>query len=183
MTPNLTGPSRRSVLGGLAALPIGYGLGSATPAFASPRVSPTSADPARGEERRYHAPLLTPGTRLLLPAGVKAVPIKDFYRRPHLGPAAYAWPHLRASDGRMIDASIVPEPGAPTRVALLSGFTEGWYEVRHATGRADRVTWDVGRFPLLWFYGEFGATNDGPFHDRFFTLALQPLSHNPYRRL
>ena len=35
----------------------------------------------RGVERRYNAPLLTPGTRLLLPAGVKAVPVLDYYRR------------------------------------------------------------------------------------------------------
>ena len=41
-----------------------------------------------GTERRYNAPLLTPGTRLVLPAGLKAVPVLDYYRRPRLGPAA-----------------------------------------------------------------------------------------------
>jgi hypothetical protein len=185
------GLSRRHVLGGLAALPALYGIGSAAPALAATATRPGSFpsgsaakatdDLVRGVERRYNAPLLTPGTRLALPAGVKAVPIKDYYRHPHLASAESAWPHMRAIDGTTVDASIVPERGAPTRMALMSGFTEGWYELIHASGRADRVTWDARKLPFLWFYGEFGATNDAPY-DRFYTLALQPFSLNPYSR-
>jgi hypothetical protein len=133
-------------------------------------------------ERRYHPPLLTPGTRLVLPAGVKAVPVLDHYRRPRVASAASAWPYLRAADGTTVDASVVPERGAPTRVAMLSGFTEGWYELIHANGRADRVMWDAEKLPVLWLYGEFGATNQSPYRDRFYTLALQPMSRNPYPR-
>jgi hypothetical protein len=65
---------------------------------------------------------------------------------------------------------------------MLSGFTEGWYELAHANGRADRVTWDAHKLPFLWFYGEFGATKQAPFRDVFYTLALQPFSRNPYSR-
>jgi hypothetical protein len=182
---------RRSVLGGLvgglAAFPVLSGIGSATPALAATATRPGSGpkaagDLVRGQERRYNAPLLTPGTRLVLPAGVKAVPVLDYYRRPHVGPATSAWPHLRAADGTKVDASVIPERGAPTRIAILSGFTEGWYEVIHASGRADRVTWDAGKLPFLWLYGEFGDTNQAPYHKRFYTLALQALSRNPYPR-
>ncbi len=173
--------SRRNVLGGLAALPVLAGIGSAAATAVRPdRVPDATGDLVRGAERRYNAPLLTAGTRLLLPAGIKAVPIKDFYRRPHLAPAESAWPHLTATDGTTVDASIIPERGAPTRIAMLSGFTEGWYELIHASGRADRVTWDARKLPFLWFYGEFGATNDTPYHNWFYTLGLQPLSRNPY---
>jgi hypothetical protein len=136
----------------------------------------------RGVERRYHPPLLTPGTRLVLPAGVKAVPVLDYYRRPRVGSAASAWPYLRAADGTTVDASVIPERCAPTRVAILSGFAEGWYELIHANGRADRVMWDAGKLPVLWVYGEFGATNQSPYRDRFYSLALQPMSRNPYPR-
>ena len=90
----------------------------------------------RGAERRYNSPLLTPGTRLVLPAGVKAVPIQDYYHHPHLAPAGSAWPHMTATDGTTVDASVIPGRGAPTRIAILSGFTEGWYELIHANGRA-----------------------------------------------
>jgi hypothetical protein len=186
-------PARRRVLGGLAALPVLYTVASAAPALASPSArraggataahAATAADDlARGQQRRYNAPLLTAGTRLLLPAGVKAVPVLDYYQRPHLGRAASAWPHLRAADGTAVDASVIPERGAPTRVAVLSGFTEGWYELAHAGGRADRVTWDARKLPYLFVHGEFGGSDQEPYRSRFYTLALQPMSRNPYLR-
>ena len=65
---------RRGVLSGLAALPVLlYGIRSANPALAATAMQPGSAQTAagdlvRGQERRYNAPLLTPGTRLSLPA-------------------------------------------------------------------------------------------------------------------
>jgi hypothetical protein len=179
--------SRRGVLGGLAALPVLASVGSATPALAATAMRPGSVPAAadelvRGVERRYNAPLLTQGTRLVLPAGVKAVPVLDYYRRPRLASAASAWPYMRAADGTTVDASVIPERGAPTRIAILSGFTEGWYELIHANGRADRVTWDARKLPYLFVYGEFGGTDEEPFRDRFYTLALQPMSRNPYPR-
>jgi len=177
---------RRSVLGGLAAVPVLSSLaGSATPASAAAAARRGSAPAAAGDlvqgvERRYNAPLLAPGTRLVLPAGVMAVPVRDYYHRPRLAPAASAWPHMTAADGTTVDASVIPDRGAPTRVAMLTGFTQGWYELRHANGRTDRVSWDAGKLPFLWLHGEFGATNAWPYHDRFYTFALQPMSRNPY---
>jgi hypothetical protein len=177
---------RRSVLGGLAAIPVLSSIaGSAAPALAATGARRTSApasagDLVQGAERHYNAPLLAPGTRLVLSAGIKAVPVRDYYRRPRLASAASAWPYLTAADGTTVDASVVPGRGAPTRVAMLTGFTDGWYELRHASGRTDRVSWDAGQLPFLWLYGEFGATNAWPYHNRFYTLALQPMSRNPY---
>ena len=178
---------RRGLLGGLAALPVLYGVGSATSVVAATTVRPGDApaaagDLVRGTERRYNAPLLAPGTRLVLPAGVKAVPVLDYYHRPRLASSASAWPHLRAADGTTVNASVIPERGAPTRIAIVSGFTEGWYELSHATGRADRVMWDASKMSHLFVYGEFGGTDEEPFRDRFYTLALQPMSRNPYTR-
>jgi hypothetical protein len=177
--------SRRGVLGGLAALPVvAYGVGSTTPALAAaarPGSVPTApGDLVRGTERRYNAPLLTPGTRLLLPAGVKAVPVLDYYHRPRRARAASAWPYIKAANGATVDASVIPDRGAPTRVAIVSGFTEGWYELTHASGRADRVTWDARKLPFVFVYGEFGGTDEEPFRGRFYSLALQPMSRNPY---
>ena len=184
---------RRSILGGLAALPVLYSVGAASPALAATAARPVGIPQSgsvpqvggglvRGTERRYNAPLLTAGSRLLLPTGIKVVPIQDYYRHPHLASAESAWPRMTAADGTTVDASTVPERGAPTRIALLSGFSEGWYELIHASGRADRVTWDAGKLPFLWFYGEFGATTEAPYHNWIYTLALQPLSQNPYSR-
>jgi hypothetical protein len=179
--------ARRNVLGGLAALPVLASIGSAAPALAASAVRPgivpaAAEDLMRGQERRYNAPLLTPGTRLVLPAGVKAVPVLDYYHRPRVASAGSTWPYLRAADGSTVDASVIPERGAPTRIAIVSGFTEGWYELTHASGRADRVMWDASKLPYLFVYGEFGGTDEEPFRDRFYALALQPMSRNPYTR-
>jgi hypothetical protein len=191
---------RRGVLGGLAALPVLYGIGSATPAQAATAAQPggvskvastgisalarATGDLARGEERRYNAPLLTPGARLVLPTGIRTVAIQDYYHRPHLASRESAWPHMTAADGTTVDASVVPEHGAPTRIAILSGFRagQGWYELILADkGTPRRVTWDAAKFPFLFLHGEFGATAEAPFN-RFYTLALQPYSGNPYSR-
>jgi len=176
---------RRSVLGGLAAVPVLSSLvGSAAPALAATgarrgSVPAAAGDLVQGVQRQYNAPLLAAGTRLVLPVGIKAVPVWDYYHRPRLAPAASAWPYLRAADGTTVDASVVPGRGAPTLVAMLSGFTDGWYEIRHANGRADRVTWDAGTMPFLWLYGEFGGSSKHPY-DLFYSLALRPMSANPY---
>jgi hypothetical protein len=180
-------PGRRSVLGGLFAVPVLSGLvaaaGPASALAAEPRKAPAAADElVRGQERRYNFPLLTPGTRLLMPPGVKAVPVLDYYHRPHAASTVSAWPYITAANGATVDASVMPERGAPTRVAMLDGFTEGWYELIHTSGRADRVMWDASTMPFLFVYGEFGGTDEEPYRDRFYALALQPMSRNPYRR-
>jgi hypothetical protein len=191
---------RRGVLGGLAALPVLYGVGMAGSARAAVTASPSDSAPSGsvtaaasgsvpaaddlvlGAERRYNAPLLAPGARLVLPKGIKAVPVLDYYHRPHLASAESEWPYVTAANGMRVDASVIPERGAPTRVAVLTGFTDGWYDVIHASGRADHVTWDAGKFPVLLMYAEFGGTNEAPYHNWIYALALRPLSRNPYSR-
>lgn len=180
---------RRAVLGGLAAIPVLYGVGSAASAQAAqaatvPKVASGVSGLVRGLEQRYSLPLLVPGTRLVLPAGIKAVAVKDYYRRPYLASSETLWPRVAVAGGGAVDASVVPEHGAATRVAVLSGFRpgQGWFELIFPSKGADRrVTWDAARFPFLFIHGEFGGAGAAPF-DRFFSLALQPLSGNPYPR-
>jgi hypothetical protein len=64
----------------------------------------------------------------------------------------------------------------------VSGFTEGWYELTHASGRADRVIWDARKLPCLFVYGEFGGSDEEPFRSQFYSLTLQPMSGNFYLR-
>lgn len=182
---------RRSILGGIAAVPVLYGIGAATSAQAATTVTRPGSTPAtavdglaRGVEHRYNAPQLAPGSRLVLPEGIRAAAVQDYYRHPRLASAETAWPRMTAADGSTVDASIVPEHGAVTRVGVLSGFRTGggWYELVLANnGTPRRVTWDAAKFPFLFIFGEFGAAADAPYN-RFFTLALQPFSRNPYSR-
>ncbi|RVX46098.1 hypothetical protein EDD27_8946 [Nonomuraea polychroma] len=177
--------NRRGILAGLAASPFIVALGApAGTASAATRARSSGAGTAaetivRGGARRWHGPFLGPGARLLLPAGVKAAPVEDYFTSPRLTRMAYVWPQMQALDGSMVDASIIPEHGAPSRVAVLSGFDNGWYELISREGKATRVAWDHREFPYLLFVGEFGATKDVGFMGKFFTLALEPFSRNP----
>lgn len=97
---------RRSVLGGLAALPVLYGVatagsGQAAVSGTRPGSGPTvSGGLAVGVERRYNAPLLTPGTRLVLPEGIKAASVMDYYHQPHLASGTGALGSQTGPDGR-----------------------------------------------------------------------------------
>jgi hypothetical protein len=72
--------------------------------------------------------------------------------------------------------------GGLAALPVLYSVGSGRPALAHASGRADRVTWDARQLPVLWVYGEFGATQEHPYRDRFYTLALQPMSRNPYPR-
>src|SRR5262249_58627719 len=79
---------RRSVLGGLAAVPVLSGLvGPAAPALAATgarrgSVRAAAGDLVQGAERRDNAPALAPGTRPLLPLALTALPLPDYYHPP-----------------------------------------------------------------------------------------------------
>src|SRR2546429_1784028 len=79
---------RRSVLGGLAAIPVLSGLvGSAIPASAAAAaqrgsIPAAAGDLALGVERRYNAPPLAAGTPPGLPPGRKAGPRPGYLHPP-----------------------------------------------------------------------------------------------------
>lgn len=180
----ITDMSRRGILALLAATPIVVAIGKDLPSPSIGSAFSTSFDHAgkliRGVERRFNAPMLSPGAQLRMPKGIRAVPIEGFFKnRPRVGQAAYSWPYLPAESGRIIDASIAPARGAASHMAVLSGFQQGWYELVHASGKVERVEWDVERLPFLWVWGEFGAFKDLPFNGRFYTIGVVPFSRPP----
>lgn len=174
--------SRRSILATIVAAPVLASLGTVHNFGAGELMRPAAvADQIiRGGSRLFNAPWLAPGAQLRLPEGIKAVPVQGFFENnPSVGKTAFTWPHVPASGGEIVNASIIPERDAPSRMAILSGFTEGWYEVIHPHGKTDRVEWDARRLPYLWYWGEFGASKDLPFMGRFYTLGLEAFSNPP----
>jgi hypothetical protein len=150
------------------------------PAPAAAAAATATEKIARGGVRRFNAPWLTPGARLKLPSGVQAVPVEGWFEnRTRVAPKPLAWPHLPAADGTRVDASVVPKAGAPSLMAVLSGFDRGRYELVHANGKVDRVEWDAKRFPYLWYWAEWGAAKHFPFMGSFYHLSLEPFSRNP----
>ncbi|GAA4622588.1 hypothetical protein GCM10023196_015390 [Actinoallomurus vinaceus] len=120
----------------------------------------------------FGAPFLRPGARIRMPEGVRVIPHETAINPPERrvgepGP----WP---APDGTT-DLSVVPEPGAPSDIVYLTGFTDGWYEVADAL----RVEWDATVLPYVWMWQELGAWRDYPWWGRAYVVGLEPFSSFP----
>ncbi|MGH1555961.1 aromatic prenyltransferase [Streptomyces sp. L7] len=111
-----------------------------------------------GQERRYNAPLLTTGTRLVPPAAVEAVPVRDYPSGPHLARRpGRRGRHMTATDGTTVDAiEPSPNPVSPPASRSLSGFTEGLVRAP-SPQRAGRPR-EVGMPRKLPFLGCMGSS-------------------------
>lgn len=175
--------TRRRVVAGLLAAPMVIGTGSAVlaaPASAAPNSlgktgssAQATANAARAGARHFREPFLRPGFRLRLPTGARVI-------RGAVGDIPQEWPNIRTAEEELVDLSVVPEHGAPSRSVYVAGFTEGWYELVDLQGRTrSQVLWDVGRFPGLLVRQEWGASRGFPMHGKFFALGLEPFARCP----
>lgn len=133
-----------------------------------------------GQHIVYGRPFLKPGTHVRLPAGVTVIPhesaINAHGRRVKAG-GPWEWPVVPADGGGETDLSVVPEPGSPSEIVYITGFTDGWYEISGDVGI--RVEWDATLLPYLWMWQEVGATTDYPWWGRAYTVGLEPFSSMP----
>ncbi|MFG1697738.1 DUF4432 family protein [Nonomuraea sp. NPDC049309] len=133
-----------------------------------------------GQHIVFGRPFLHPGARIRLPDGVTViphdVPIAPGGRRVEPG-GPWQWPVVPAADGGELDLSVVPEPGTPSDIVYLTGFSEGWYEITSAIGF--RVEWDAALLPYLWMWQEFGATTGYPWWGEAYTVGLEPFAGMP----
>lgn len=133
-----------------------------------------------GHHLVYGRPFLKAGHRIRVPDGVVVVPhhsaIEPGGRRVAEG-GPWEWPSVPAHGGGTTDLSIVQEPGSPSDVMYLTGFSEGWYEISGDIGM--RVEWDASVLPYLWLWQEFGASAGYPWWGRAYVLGLEPFSSMP----
>jgi hypothetical protein len=135
-----------------------------------------------GQHLAFGRPFLQPGSRLRLPRGVRVRPhpvaINPPRRRVAPG-GPYGWPAVPADGGGQTDLSVVPEPGGPSDIVYLAGFTAGWYELHRPDGAAVRVEWDASVLPYLWLWQELGASAGYPWWGRAYVLGIEPFSSWP----
>lgn len=142
--------------------------------------APVAMDAMWGQHLAFGRPFLKPGHRIWLPDGVEVLPHQDDVARRMTRNGPHQWPIVPAISGGTIDLSIIPDPGTPSEMAYLAGFTEGWYELTNAERTAGvRVEWDAQVLPYLWFWQELGASADYPFWGQFYTVGLEPCSSYP----
>ena len=97
------------------------------------------------------------------------------------GSKQYSWPLVEGVKGEVIDLSQIPPRDTISEIVYLQGFQQpGWYEVFHQDKQMGlRVEWDTQVMPYLWFWQEFGASQDYPWYSRAYTIGLEPFSSYP----
>ncbi|NRQ36446.1 DUF4432 family protein [Nonomuraea sp. NN258] len=133
-----------------------------------------------GQHLVYGRPFLRPGATIRLPAGVTVIPhesaINPAGRRVAPG-GPWTWPVVPAAGGGETDLSVVPEPGTPSDIVYLTGFSTGWYEISAEIGM--RVEWDASVQPFLWLWHELGASTGYPWWGRVYTVGMEPFAGMP----
>ena len=144
--------------------------------------APVAVHAMWGQHLAFGRPFLQPGTTLRLPDGVRVLPHPDAINPARRGVAPggpYDWPVVPAPGGGRTDLSRLPPPGGPSEIVYLTGFTEGWYELRRPDGVTVRATWDAAVLPYVWLWHELGDTTGYPWWGRAYVVGVEPFAGYP----
>jgi galactose mutarotase-like enzyme len=90
----------------------------------------------------------------------------------------HAWPKIMSSDGKLMDASIIPLENAKpySDLAYLSDFdTQAFYTIYNdKQDLGFSVTWHAHIFKYLWYWQERYATQEAPWWGKGYAIALEP---------
>lgn len=89
------------------------------------------------------------------------------------------WPRT-PGETSMINLRYLPEAGAETRMAYLSGFSEGAATIRNSgVDCSVDLSWDAETWPHLWYGFEAGQDRGYPWYGNGYFLTLSPNSSWP----
>jgi galactose mutarotase-like enzyme len=133
-----------------------------------------------GHHLAFGRPFLTPGARIVLPAGTRAFRDPgDLWPERRVAGGEFEWPNASSPSGEPIDVSLLPDEGEPSEMIYLHGFDDpAWYQLENH-GIAVRVEWAAKAMPYLWFWQEYGATRGYPWFGRHWNIGLEPFSSCP----
>lgn len=145
--------------------------------------APVAVDAMWGQHIAFGPPFLRDGCRIRLPGGISVIPHESPINPPRrrvMPGGPWPWPVVPAPGGGSIDLSTVPEPGAPSDIVYLAGFTDGWYEITGPDGAVGlRLGWDAQVLPYLWLWQESGDWTGYPWWGAARLVGLEPFSSYP----
>lgn len=130
-----------------------------------------------GHQIRFGSPLIDAGAELDCPASFVHPDemLTDDVDYEDVSP----WPRT-PGESSMINLRYLPEVGEETRLAYLSGLSNGTATVTNRQlGCAVTVQWHIDDWPHLWYAFEGGQTHDYPWFGNGHFLALTPNSSWP----
>ncbi|MGH9161725.1 MAG: DUF4432 family protein [Vicinamibacteraceae bacterium] len=127
----------------------------------------------------FGAPFLSPACRIFTGATrVEADPAYHADANDLAHGKAREWPWAEALDGERLDLSRVPARASGcSRVAVLSGFSEGWYAIQNSElGLGVGLAWDKDIFPYAGLWQEASGEQGYPWFGRGYVTAIEPSS-------
>lgn len=131
----------------------------------------------------FGAPFLDETSIIELPNPVEVIPhpepITSTGRRV-ANTERFTWPIAPSSDGGEVDFSKMPRKGTHSEMLYLIGFDEAWYRILSPSRKiAVRVSWDKKLLPYLWYWQEFGSSEEYPWFGKHYNIGLEPFSSFP----
>jgi hypothetical protein len=92
----------------------------------------------------------------------------------------FNWPISQGESGEIVDFSKIPPRGTKSEIIYIFNFDTAKYSVNSPTsGLKVEVSWDKSNLPYLWYWQEFGGSNEYPWYGKHFNIGLEPFSSYP----
>lgn len=136
-----------------------------------------------GNHITFGPPFLSEKSKIILSGNPRVVPhpveIDNGGRR--LGTISeFSWPIGLDSNNIEIDFSSIPKRGTESELLYISDFEKPIFRIESANlNLAIDFQWDETIFPYLWYWQEFGKSNEYPWFGKNFNIGLEPFSSFP----
>lgn len=92
----------------------------------------------------------------------------------------FRWPIGQDSNNIEIDFSKIPKRGTESELLYISDFEAPSFRIESSDlNLAIDFEWDATIFPYLWYWQEFGNSNEYPWFGKNFNIGLEPFSSFP----
>lgn len=134
-----------------------------------------------GQHPTFGAPLLEPGSRVMVPNCEIVVPETAAADARLASGQRTRWPFARGTGGEEIDLSKVPSAEARSHdFVRLENLEDGWYAIANPVRSVGfRLRYNHRLFPVLGYWQLFGGGPDYPWYQRHFLAALEPACDLP----
>jgi|TARA_B110000503_G_scaffold130534_1_gene204036 galactose mutarotase-like enzyme len=136
-----------------------------------------------GSHITFGPPFLSEKSKIILYGNPRVVPHSeevDIGGRRLGTTSEFDWPIGLDSNNMEIDFSNIPKPGTKSELLYISNFEKPSFRIESSDlNLAIDFQWDETIFPYLWYWQEFGNSNEYPWFGKNFNIGLEPFSSFP----
>lgn len=136
-----------------------------------------------GAHISFGAPLIDSNSTITLPKGGRVIPhpesISSTGRRVG-STKVFDWPIGSSKDQEDIDFSKLPKIKTESEMLYIENLSQPWYQIENKEKKIGaKVSWDLELMPYLWYWQEYGSSQDYPWYGKHYNIGLEPFSSYP----